>query len=145
LRVGYAIAARATAHLLSSRLGDGVSTVAARAAAAALGDTEHVGMSVSRTIDDRQEFVNQAISRMLRPVDTQANFFMVHTGGPAADVVEQLARHDVLVGGPFDTAIRVSLGSPEEMREFWRVWDLMPRKGHGHVGRLKPAPTINRT
>jgi histidinol-phosphate/aromatic aminotransferase/cobyric acid decarboxylase-like protein len=88
-------------------------------------------MSVSRTIDDRQEFVNQAISRMLRPVDSQANFFMVHTGGPAAEVVEHLANHGILVGGPFDTAIRVSLGRPDDMRQFWRAWDLMSGTG-GH-------------
>ena len=133
LRVGYAITSPATAHALSSRqLGDSVSTVAALAAAAALDDTDHVQMSVSRTIDHRQEFVNQAISRMLRPVDSQANFHMVHTGGPAAAVVEQMAKHGILLGGPFDTAIRVSVGRPDEMREFWRVWDLMPGRGHSH-------------
>ena len=134
LRVGYAIAGRDTARALASRqLSDSVSVVAASAAAAALDDVEHVRTSVNRTIDDRQEFVNQAISRMLRPVDSQANFFMVHTGGPAADVVAHLAKHDILVGGPFETAIRVSLGRPEEMREFWRVWDLMPGRGHSHT------------
>ena len=131
VRVGYAIAARDTARALASRqLGDSVSAVAARAAAAALDDTEHVRMSVNRNIDDRQEFVNQAISRMLRPVDSQTNFFMVNTGGPAREVVEHCATHGILVGGPFDTAIRVSLGTPEEMREFWRAWDLMPGRGH---------------
>ena len=133
MRVGYAVAALDTARALAAReSGDSVSGIAARAATAALDDTEHVRMSVSRTIDDRQEFVNQAISRMLRPVDSQANFFMVHTGGPAAEVVAHLARHGVLVGGPFDTAIRVSLGRPDDMREFWRAWDLMPGKGHSH-------------
>ena len=37
--------------------------------------------------------------------------------------------NDVLVGGPyarFEKHIRVSLGRPDEMREFWRVWDLLP-------------------
>jgi hypothetical protein len=24
------------------------------------------------------------------------------------------------------TYVRVSLGTPAEMKEFWRVWDLMP-------------------
>jgi hypothetical protein len=28
----------------------------------------------------------------------------------------------------FEKSIRVSLGTSAEMREFWRVWDLMP--GH---------------
>jgi hypothetical protein len=44
-------------------------------------------------------------------------------------MVEHFRKHDVLVAGPFhpfDKYIRVSLGSPAEMREFWRVWDLLP-------------------
>ena len=131
VRIGYAITTRDTARTLAARqLGDSVSGVAARAARAALDDTAHVRMSVGRNIDDRQEFVNQAISRMLRPVDSHANFFMVHTGGPGVEVVEHLAKHGILVGGPFDAAIRVSLGTQEEMREFWRAWDLMPGRGH---------------
>jgi histidinol-phosphate aminotransferase len=138
LRVGYAIAAPAMARLLASRqLADGISAVAARAAAAAVDDVNHVRTSVSRNIDDRQEFVNQAISRMLRPVDAQGNFFMVNTGGPAADVVEHLAKQGILVAGPFaafETAIRVSLGTAADMREFWRAWDLMPARGH-HMSR----------
>jgi hypothetical protein len=49
--------------------------------------------------------------------------------GQARKVIDHLASHDVVVGGPFGAAdhyIRVSLGTPPEMREFWRVWDLMP-------------------
>jgi hypothetical protein len=44
-------------------------------------------------------------------------------------MVAHFKKNRVLVAGPFhsfDKHIRVSLGSPEEMREFWRVWDLMP-------------------
>jgi hypothetical protein len=39
----------------------------------------------------------------------------------------------VLVAGPipsYDNYIRVSLGSPDAMNEFWRVWDLLPGGGH---------------
>jgi hypothetical protein len=35
----------------------------------------------------------------------------------------------VLVAGPFsgfDKHVRVSIGTPSDMREFWRVWDLLP-------------------
>ena len=34
----------------------------------------------------------------------------------------------IVLGGPFppmDTFIRVSLGTPSQMQEFWRVWDLL--------------------
>jgi hypothetical protein len=44
-------------------------------------------------------------------------------------LIDHLARHDIVVAGPFGAAdhyIRVSLGTPPEMREFCRAWDLMP-------------------
>jgi hypothetical protein len=28
----------------------------------------------------------------------------------------------------FDTCVRVSLGTQADMVEFWRVWDLLPRR-----------------
>ena len=128
LRVGYAIAPAPEARVLAShKLSEGVNVVAARAAAAALDDTEHVRTSISRNTDDRQEFFNQAIARMLRP-DSVTNFVMLDTGRGAIEVVEHFRKHGILVSGPiygFDQYIRVSLGTPAEMREFWRVWDLV--------------------
>lgn len=130
LRVGYAIAAPRMTRLLAPRLlPGGVSVVAARAAAAALDDPEHIRASIIRNTDDKQEFFNQALSRMLRPMDSVTNFVMFNTGHPAVEVIEHFRQHGVLVSGPipaFDAAIRVSLGTPAEMRAFWRVWDLMP-------------------
>jgi histidinol-phosphate/aromatic aminotransferase/cobyric acid decarboxylase-like protein len=53
---------------------------------------------------------------------------MLDTGRAAGEVVELFRKHDILVSGPIDgfhRHIRVSLGTPAEMREFWRVWDLI--------------------
>ena len=130
LRIGYAVAAPATARLLESyRLPDEVNTVAAKAAITALGDTEHVVESVKRNADDRQEFFNQANARMVRAIDSHANFVMLNTGRPAVEVIEHFRKNDVVLPPPipsFDEHIRVSLGTAEEMCEFWRVWDLQP-------------------
>jgi histidinol-phosphate/aromatic aminotransferase/cobyric acid decarboxylase-like protein len=106
-----------------------VNVVAARAAAAALDDTDHLRASVSRNTDDRQEFFNQATARMIRP-DSATNFVMLEAGRPAVELVEHFQRHGILISPVpgFDQDIRVSLGIPAEMREFWRVWDRMP--GH---------------
>ncbi len=129
LRVGYGVAAAPMARILEAHgLADGVSAVAARAAGAALDDTTHVRTSVTRNADDRQEFLNQATARMLR-LDSLTNFVMIETGRPAVEVVDHFRKHDILVSGPvpgFEKDIRVSLGTPADMREFWRVWDLMP-------------------
>ena len=130
LRLGYGIAAASTAATLRSHASsDAVNIMAARAGEAALEDLEHVRMCVNRIADERQEFLNQANARMLRSIDSLTNFVMLNTGRPSAQVVDHFAKHRVLVAGPisgFDKYIRVSIGTPAEMREFWRVWDLMP-------------------
>lgn len=87
LRVGYAVAAAPTARRLASgALADNVNAVAAKAAATALDDTEHVRLSVRRNDDDRQEFVNQANARMLRAIDSRTNFVLLGTGRPDAAI-----------------------------------------------------------
>jgi histidinol-phosphate aminotransferase len=84
LRIGYAVASPAAARRLAvCRLVDGVNVVAARAAAAALDDQEYVARHASRNVDDRQEFVNQAHARMLKPIDSQTNFVLMNSERPA--------------------------------------------------------------
>jgi len=55
----------------------------------------------------------------------------VHSGRPVQEVIEHFKKNNVLVGRPFppytDYA-RISLGTPADMEQFWRVWDLMPAK-----------------
>lgn len=136
LRIGYGIAAPATAAALGEHLSPGdINVVAARAAEAALDDPEYVRTSITRIADDRQEFLNQANARMLRSIDSLTNFVMLNTGRPSDQVVDHFAKHRILVAGGrpgFDKYIRVSIGTLAEMREFWRVWDLLPG-GHMHM------------
>jgi histidinol-phosphate aminotransferase len=130
LRIGYAIASSDTAaRLEAAGMSNNINAVAAISAVTALDDVDHVRTIVRRNADDRQEFANQANARMLRVVDSHANFVLLNTGRPAVELIEHFKKNGVLVAGPFqpfDKHIRVSLGSPVEMREFWRVWDLMP-------------------
>src|SRR4029077_16562198 len=130
LRVGYAIAAAQSARRLAAgRIPAGVNVGAARAAAAALDDQEYVRISARRNADDRQEFLNQANARMLRPIDSQTNFVLLDTARPAAAVGARFKKNDILLAEPFpgfEQHVRVSIGTPAEMREFWSIWDLMP-------------------
>jgi len=132
LRIGYAVASPETADSLKAhRLSEGVGTLASIAAAAALADVAHVRSAARLNADERQEFFNQANARMYRTIDSHANFVMLDTNGPAAEVVEHCRANHVLIAGPvpgFPKYVRVSIGSPDGMREFWRVWDLMPRR-----------------
>jgi histidinol-phosphate aminotransferase len=130
LRLGYGIASPETAQRIrpfSTR--DNANGIVARAAMTALDDQEAVKEFVRRNDDDRQEFYNQCHARMLRPIDSHANFVMMDTHRPAKQIIEHFRQHNVLIGRRFpamDSHIRVSLGTPPEMLEFWRVWDLLP-------------------
>ena len=130
LRVGYAITSPdVAASLVAKGVQLGVSGVAAAAAAAAIEDRDHVSASLSRNTDDRQEFFNKVNARMLRAIDSQTNFAMLDTLRPAVEVVAHFARHGLVLPPPFarySNHVRVSLGTPAQMDEFWRVWDLMP-------------------
>jgi len=133
MRVGYAIAGADTAQTIAShRLPDSLTSVAARAAIAALGDLDHLVSAAAANADWRQEFFNQANARMLRAIDSHTNFVMFDTQHKGSDVVEHFRSQGVLISGPFvsfDRFARVSLGTPDDMREFWRVWDMK----YGHV------------
>jgi histidinol-phosphate aminotransferase len=130
MRIGYAVAAPDVARRLSmAHTQWAVSVVSARAAVAALDDSEYMRLGVKRNTNDRQEFMNQLNARMLRALDSHTNFVMVNPMRPPAEVIEHLKKNNVLIGPripAMDKYIRVSLGTPAEMLEFWRVWDLMP-------------------
>jgi histidinol-phosphate aminotransferase len=130
LRVGYAITSPdVAASLVAKGVQLGVSGVAAAAAAAAIEDRNHVSASLSRNTDDRQEFFNKANARMQRVIDSQTNFAMIDTARPAAVVIAHFASHGLVLPPPiphYGNHVRVSVGTPAQMDEFWRVWDLMP-------------------
>jgi len=134
MRIGFAITSPETAaRLIADRPAAGVNVIAARAAVAALDDTGYVQASRTRNADDRQEFLNQANARMLRCLDSQANFVMVQASGLAEAVVAHFAASQISLPRPFpplEQYVRVSIGTSVEMHEFWRVWDLMPGMMH---------------
>jgi len=130
LRVGYAVTSPDLASRMRPQLTErGISEVGLQGALASLDDEEGLRLSVKRNADDRQEFFNQAMLRMLKPIDSKTNFVMMDVHHQATEVIEHFRKHNVLIGPFFPsmkTHIRVSLGSPKDMAEFWRVWDLLP-------------------
>lgn len=66
---------------------------------------------------------------MLRAIDSVTNFVFLDPGWPAHDVIGGLARHDIIVAGPFGAGNRhipVSIGTRADRDEFWRAWDRIP-------------------
>ena len=103
--------------------------VAARTAAAALLDSDYISSIKQRNLSDRQEFLNQVNARMLKALDSHTNFVFLNSGRSSAEVIEHFKKNNVLLGSAvasMNKYVRVSLGTPPQMDEFWRVWDLMP-------------------
>jgi histidinol-phosphate aminotransferase len=130
LRVGYAVGTPKTLDAMRAfATEDNVNTIAASAALAALESADVIREYVRRNDDDRQDFFNRATERMLKPIDSHANFAFMNMFNPAADVIQHFRQHGILVGPQFSsmsTHIRISFGTPDEMTEFWRVADLLP-------------------
>jgi len=130
LRLGYAIASSDVAKRIRAYLTqDNINGIALKAAMAALDDSEGTTEFIRRNADVRQEFFNQAMARMLKPIDSHANFVMMNVDHPAHGVIKHFRKNNILIGRHFpamNTYVRISLGTTEDMKAFWRVWDKLP-------------------
>jgi histidinol-phosphate aminotransferase len=130
IRLGYSISsAKVAEQLRQFQTQDNVNMVAAQAAVAGLQDTAEMQSAVRRNAADRQEFVSQAGKRGLKPISSYANFVMMDANRPAGQATNHFKQNGILIGRrfpPMDNFVRVSLGKPNEMQQFWKVWDTMP-------------------
>ena len=128
-RVGYAITSPSNADkMLREGLPFGLNRAGMFAASAALADPEHVENCTNRNFNDRQEFMNQVNARMLRALDSHTNFVCLNVMRPAVEISEHYARSNFVLAPLIPSMpnyLRISLGTPEEMHELWRVWDLL--------------------
>jgi histidinol-phosphate aminotransferase len=129
LRVGYAVTSEEVARQLKGdSLPFGINRLGVAAALAALEDQQHVESCVAKNEDGRQEFFNQVNARMLRAVGFHANFVCLNVMRQAIDIIEHYRKNGCLLPPPIPgmpNYVRVSLGTPEEMHEFWRIWDAL--------------------
>jgi histidinol-phosphate aminotransferase len=132
MRIGYAVATPEVAKRLATGFpGFSVSMISARAAIAALDDTDYVRLGIQRNAADRQEFMTQAASRKLFVIPSQTNFLMFDPQRPPDEVIAHLKSRNILIGPKYPALpkyIRVSLGTPPEMTQFWQAWDQLPSK-----------------
>ena len=129
LRLGYAFAQPNILNALAKEKREmEIGSLSLAAGLAALADTEFTARCVQRNQNDRQEFVNQVNARMLRVLDSHTNFACLNVMRPAKEIIEHYQKNDILLGPEIPgmpNYVRVSFGAPEEMREFWAVWDLL--------------------
>jgi histidinol-phosphate aminotransferase len=128
-RVGYAVASTSAAEkMFREGLPFALSRAGMFAAAAALADREYIDSCTDRNFNDRQEFMNQVNARMLRALDSHTNFICLNVMRPAVEISEHYSKNNFVLAPLIPSMpnyLRISLGTPQEMREFWRVWDLL--------------------
>jgi histidinol-phosphate aminotransferase len=131
LRLGYAITSPKTARLLEAqKLEDNANIFALRCALASLADTENYETAVLRNGNDRAVFMHEATVRKVPLIPSWTNFVMINTLRPVRSVIDHFRRSIILIGRPFppmDTWARISLGTPDQMKAFWQVWDNLPK------------------
>jgi histidinol-phosphate aminotransferase len=136
-RIGYAIASKEfSRRLAANRLQFGENLLGIKGAMAALDDTEHIRVCAKRNKDDRQEFRNVAMIHSLGHLGSETNFVLLKADRSADEIIEHFRRNNILLGPlipSMERFVRVTLGRPNEMREFWRVWDLLPHNPHHHM------------
>ncbi|MGI6113590.1 MAG: histidinol-phosphate transaminase [Mahellales bacterium] len=126
LRVGYAIGHPDMINAINRVRGPfNVTTVAQVAALASLDDPDFVEKSRQNN-EQGKEFLYNAFKNMgLEYIKTHANFIMVNTGRHSKEVFQDLLRQGIIVrtGDIFkmDNWIRVTIGTPEENKEFIRA------------------------
>lgn len=129
MRCGYAVAARDTIRQMATfRLLDSANVLVTRCALVSLDDTAAHQQAQQRNAADRDDFMRQAAARKLQPIPSSTNFVMMNANRPVRNVIQHFQSNNVLIGRPFppmDTYVRISLSKPDDMKEFWRVWDLM--------------------
>jgi len=127
MRLGYGVTGKVTAaELRKHRLQDSLNIFVMRCALIALNDAAAHQHAVQRNAADRDEFLRQAAARKLKAIPSAANFVMLETGQEIHTLIDAFARRRIRIGRPFPPLAkqaRISLGTPEQMKEFWRAWD----------------------
>lgn len=127
LRLGYAVTSAKTAKLIAAhKQEDSANIFALRCGLRALDDADEREAAILRNSNDREAFMREAAKRRLSAIPSWTNFVMFNTLRPVKTVIEHFAKNNVRIGRPFppmDTFARISLGTPEQMKQFWAVWD----------------------
>jgi histidinol-phosphate aminotransferase len=122
LRLGYGVGSRDTAAALRAHAAfDNANAGALAAALASLADGEHVARQRTLNRSTREWLGRELDKDGRRYIPSHANFVMIDVGEDVAPVIEAFRARDILVGRRFPSMpgwLRVSLGTPAEMRAF---------------------------
>jgi histidinol-phosphate aminotransferase len=123
LRLGYGLAHPELMDYLNRvKVVFSVSSVSDAAGVAAIGDEEHVHKTIRNNMEGAK-YLTEALSTMgLKVLPTWANFVYVEVGEDASELNKRLLAEGIIIrplgGWGAQTAIRVTIGKPEENEAF---------------------------
>ena len=119
LRIGYGVTTPEIAGYLNRvRPPFNANSLAQRAALAALGDEEHVAKSRALNQSEMAVVRDGLVALGLQPLPSEANFLYFEAKRDGRAVFEALLREGVIVRHIQGSWIRVTIGLPEENRQF---------------------------
>ena len=128
LRIGFAIGAPAVVDRISRVTGPyDINSLAVTAALAALADQAYVDAYVAEVLGARDWLVAQLLQAGVRHHSAGGNYLLIWPQGDPRAVEQALRQSGILVrsmaGKPLiDGSLRVSLGTREQMEQFWRAY-----------------------
>jgi histidinol-phosphate aminotransferase len=136
LRVGVLTASSAIIGELNKiRLPYNINTLSQAAAVAALKHKDMVERQISLLISERENLYN-ALSQMqgITAYPSETNFILFRTSTDAASIYMKLKQAGILVKnlnkpGPLKNCLRVTIGTPEENREFLKTLKAILKTG----------------
>jgi len=122
MRLGYAVGQKETIAAMHPQvLFDNGNAAVLAASIASLNDPEIVPLNKKRLNETRKWVTAELAKDGHRVIRSEANFFMVDTGGDVMPVIQAFRERKIMVGRRFPsmgTWLRVSVGKPGEMRAF---------------------------
>ncbi|MBT3701180.1 MAG: aminotransferase class I/II-fold pyridoxal phosphate-dependent enzyme [Alphaproteobacteria bacterium] len=120
MRIGYAFTS--TKELRNSfwslRTGFNINRVALAGAAAALDDDEYLANTLETVIAERERLAEGLRALGFKPYESQANFLMARSIGPASQYVDALAAKNIMISSlPWpdeDGCLRIGIGQAED-------------------------------
>ena len=133
LRIGFAIGAPAVVDRISRVTGPyDINSLAVTAALAALADQAYVDAYVAEVLGARDWLVAQLLQAGVRHHSAGGNYLLIWPQADPRAVEQALRQAGILVrsmaGKPLiDGSLRVSLGTREQMEQFWRAYAAIER------------------
>ncbi|HYW31027.1 MAG TPA: histidinol-phosphate transaminase [Gemmatimonas sp.] len=121
LRIGFAVAHPDVIKRLAEFSTGAPNTFGARAAIASLKDTEYQDFVKAKNREGRKLLVDALVKAGKRVAPSHTNFVFFHAGRPVAGLQKHFLDRGFMVGRtfqPFTDWCRVSIGTPEEMKQF---------------------------